>query len=158
MNFRKPQPIRLVIVDANPSTRYGLRGLFEAGPDYTVIAEVGWCEAVKVTRQLKPDILILRLRLPLPTEGLEALRELNIPANATPMRVIVLAAKIERSQIVEALQLGARGVVLLDSPGKVLLEAVRTVMAGGYWVHRESFSNRDLVLFAVNQGLGVRWN
>ena len=47
--------------------------------------------------------------------GLEVLRELNIPAKATPVRVILLTAHIEHSQIVEALRLGAQGVVLKDS-------------------------------------------
>ena len=73
--------------------------------------------------------------------GLEALRELSTPANAASVRVILLAAFIEKSQIVEALQLGARGVVLIGSAIQVLLKAIQSVMAGKYWVLRESFSN-----------------
>ena len=64
-----------------------------------------------------------------------------MPANATPVRVILLTAAAEKSQIVEALQLGARGVVLKDSATQLLLKAIQTVMAGEYWVGRESVSN-----------------
>ena len=61
---------------------------------------------MKLARQLKPDILLVDLRMPKRTEGLEALRELSTPP-ATPVRVILLAAEIEKRQIVKALQLGA---------------------------------------------------
>ena len=63
------------------------------------------------------------------------------PANANPVRVILLTAAAEKSQIVEAVQLGARGVVLKDSATQLLLRAIQTVMAGEYWVGRESVSN-----------------
>jgi two-component system nitrate/nitrite response regulator NarL len=71
----------------------------------------------------------------------KTLRELSVPANATAVRVILLTAAAEKSQIVEALQLGARGVVLKDSATQLLLKAIQTVMAGEYWVNRESVSN-----------------
>jgi len=59
------------------------------------------------------------------------------------VRVIILTAAIEKSQIIEALQLGACGVVLLDSALQVLIKAIRVVMAGEYWVGKESVSNLD---------------
>jgi two-component system, NarL family, nitrate/nitrite response regulator NarL len=77
---------------------------------------------VKLARQLKPDILLLDLAMPR-HPGLEALRELSVPATATPVRVILLTAAAEKSQIVEALQLGARGVVLKDSATQLLSES-----------------------------------
>lgn len=140
MNFKKPQT-RLVIADDHPIFRDGLRRLLEAEPDHKVIGEASdGAEAVKLARHLKPDILLLDLAMP-KHPGLEALRELSTPANAAPVRVILLTAAIEKGQIVEALQLGARGVVLKDSATQVLLKAIQTVMAGEYWVHRESVSN-----------------
>jgi DNA-binding NarL/FixJ family response regulator len=93
-----------------------------------------------MTRQLKPDILLLDVAMP-KHPGLEALRELGVPDNANPVRVILLTAAAEKSQIVEALQLGARGVVLKDSLTQLLLKAIQTVMAGEYWVGCESVSN-----------------
>src|SRR6201998_1479940 len=133
MNFRKSQPVRLVVADDHPMFRGGRRRLLEAESDFKVLGEASdGAEAVKLARQLKPDILLLDLAMP-KHPGLEALRDLSMPANASPVRVILLTAAAEKSQIVEALQLGARGVVLKDSATQLLLKAIQTVMAGEYW-------------------------
>src|SRR5215467_7770223 len=73
--------------------------------------------------------------------GLEALRDLSVGQGANGVRVILLTAAAEKHQIVEALQLGARGVVLKDSATQILLKSIRAVMSGEYWVGRESVSN-----------------
>src|ERR1700722_5673969 len=141
MNFKKAQQVRLVIADDHPIFRDGLRRLLEAEADLKVLGEASdGAEAVKLARQLKPDILLLDLAMP-KHPGLEALRDLSAPGNAPPVRVILLTAAAEKSQIVEALQLGARGVVLKDSATQLLLKAIQTVMSGEYWVGRESVSN-----------------
>src|ERR1051325_11929772 len=116
MNFRKPQQqIRLVIADDHPIFRDGLRRLLEAEADLKVLGEASdGAEAVKLVRQLKPDILLLDLAMP-NHPGLEALRELSSPGNEAPVRAILLTDAVEKRQIVDALQLGARGVVLKDS-------------------------------------------
>lgn len=141
-------PIRLVIADDHPIFRDGLRRLLEAEPDMKVIGEAkDGAEAVKLARQLKPDIMLLDLAMP-KHPGLEALRELS-DGGTNAVRVILLTAAAEKNQIVEALQLGARGVVLKDSATQLLLKAIHTVMAGEYWVGRESVSN--LVQYLRNQ-------
>lgn len=140
MNFKKSQSIRIVIADDHPIFRDGLRRLLEAEPDLKVLGEAAdGAEAVKLARQLKPDILLLDLAMP-KHPGLEALRDLSA-SGSSPVRVILLTAAAEKSQIVEALQLGARGVVLKDSATQLLLKAIHTVMSGEYWVGRESVSN-----------------
>src|SRR5262249_8717131 len=140
MDNRKPTPVRLVIADDHPIFRDGLRRLLEAEPEFKVIGEASdGADAVKLARQLKPDILLLDLAMPR-HPGLEALKELT-SGDATSVRVVLLTAAAEKSQIVEALQLGARGVVLKDSATQLLLKAIQTVMAGEYWVGRESVSN-----------------
>jgi DNA-binding NarL/FixJ family response regulator len=141
-------PIRLVIADDHPIFRDGLRRLLEAEPDMKVIGEAkDGAEAVKLARHLKPDIMLLDLAMP-KHPGLEALRELS-DGGTNAVRVILLTAAAEKNQIVEALQLGARGVVLKDSATQLLLKAIHTVMAGEYWVGRESVSN--LVQYLRNQ-------
>jgi len=138
----------LVIADNDPIFRDGVRRLLEAEDGCKVIGEASdGAEAVKLAHQLKPDILLLDLDMPkhpgMPKySGLvDALLELNVFVNATPVPVILLAAAEKKSQIVEALQLGARGVVLKDSAGQQLLKAIQTVIAGEYWVGCESVSN-----------------
>ena len=138
------QQVRLVIADdcqAIRAPRYGLRRLFEAKTDHKVIGEASnGTEALQLARQLKPDILLTDLAHPGLT-AMEIVRELNTPANPTPVRVILVTACDAPSLIVEALQLGARGVVLKPFATRVLLKAIQTVMAGGYWVDREQVSN-----------------
>ena len=72
MNFRKPQPVRLVIADDHPIFRDGLRRLLEAEADMKVLGEASdGAEAVKLAKALKPDILLLDLAMP-KHPGLEA--------------------------------------------------------------------------------------
>jgi DNA-binding NarL/FixJ family response regulator len=135
------RPIRILIADDHAIFRDGLRRVLEADPELRVVGEASdGAAAVKLTTELKPDIVLLDLAMPrLP--GLDALRELASGPNAP--RVILLTAAIERSEIVSALQLGARGVVLKAWASDVLLKGIRGVVRGEYWVGRESVA--DLV-------------
>ena len=154
MDNRRSQPIRIVIADDHPIFRDGLRRLLEAESDLRVVGEA--CdgnEAVKLARQLRPDILLLDLAMPR-QPGLEALREMNSGTGSNSVRVILLTAAAEKKQIVEALQLGARGVVLKDSATQLLLKSIHTVMSGEYWVGRESVSNLVQYLRTLVQSSG----
>jgi DNA-binding NarL/FixJ family response regulator len=140
-NRKASSPVRVVIADDHPIFRDGLRRLLEAEPDLNVIGEANdGAEAVRLARQLKPDVLLLDLAMPR-HPGLEALRDLSRGSQSNPVRVILLTAAAEKHQIVEALQLGARGVVLKDSATQLLLKSIHTVMTGEYWVGRESVGN-----------------
>ncbi len=153
MDNRRAQPIRILIADDHPIFRDGLRRLLEAEPDLKVVGEAcDGAEAVKLVRQLRPDILLLDLAMPR-HPGLEALREMSSgPSNS--VRVILLTAAAEKNQIVEALQLGARGIVMKDSATQLLLKGIHTVMAGEYWVGRESVSNLVQYLRMLVQSSG----
>jgi len=95
---------------------------------------------VRLVSKCAPDILLLDLAMPrLP--GLEVLRELS--ASDSPVRTILLTAAIEKEQIIEALQIGARGIVLKEAATELLFKSIRTVMAGQYWVGRAEVA--DLV-------------
>ena len=139
MDNRNPQFTRILIADDHPIFRDGLRRLLESEREFKVIGEAcDGVEAVNMVRQLKPEILLLDLAMPR-RPGLEALREMSTESSS--VRVILLTAAAEKDQIVEALQLGARGVVLKDSATQILLKSIRAVMNGEYWVGRESVSN-----------------
>jgi two-component system, NarL family, nitrate/nitrite response regulator NarL len=139
MDIRKSQTVRILIADDHPIFRDGLKRLLESERDFKVVGEAcDGVEAVKMVRQLKPEILLLDLAMPR-RPGLDALREMS--TDTTSVRVILLTAAAEKDQIVEALQLGARGVVLKDSATQILLKSIRAVMNGEYWVGRESVSN-----------------
>jgi DNA-binding NarL/FixJ family response regulator len=154
MDNRKPQLTRILIADDHPIFRDGLRRLLESEREFKVIGEAcDGVEAVNMVRQLKPEILLLDLAMPR-RPGLEALREMSTEASS--VRVILLTAAAEKDQIVEALQLGARGVVLKDSATQILLKSIRAVMNGEYWVGRESVSNlvqylRSMVAASSNE-------
>jgi DNA-binding NarL/FixJ family response regulator len=139
MEHRRSQPIRILIADDHPIFRDGLKRLLESEGEFKVIGEAcDGVEAVSLARQLTPEVMLLDLAMPR-RQGLDTLRELASDARA--VRVILLTAAAEKEQIVEALQLGARGVVLKDSATQILLKSIRAVMNGEYWVGRESVSN-----------------
>ena len=131
--------VRILIADDHPIFRDGLKRLLESEHGFRVVGEAcDGIEAVELVRKLNPEILLLDLAMPR-RAGIEALRDLS--TNTVPVRVILLTAAAEKEQIVEALQLGARGVVLKDSATQILLKSIRAVMEGEYWVGRESVSN-----------------
>ena len=131
--------VRLVIADDHTIFRDGLRRLLESEPEFQVVGEAAdGIEAIALVKQFNPDVLLLDLAMPR-MPGLEALREL-FSAGST-VRVILLTAAIEKRQIVEALQMGARGVVLKDSATQLLLKSIRTVMNGQFWVGREAVAD-----------------
>ena len=131
--------IDIVISDDHAIFREGLRKLLEAEPGIRIVGEaVDGEETVKVVRQLKPHVLLLDLSLP-KLSGLEVLAELGKLELRT--RTIMLTAAIEREQVVEALQLGVRGIVLKHSALQLLLKSIRCVNEGQYWVGQEGVSD-----------------
>jgi two-component system, NarL family, nitrate/nitrite response regulator NarL len=130
-----PGPIRLLIADDHPIVRMGLRYLLQAHDGFTIVGEsVDGDHTLDLVRQLKPDAVLLDVAMP-GRSGLEVLRQLSCEPN--PTRTILLTAGIEEQQLVEALQLGARGVVIKDSPQCDLIEAIHAVNSGRYWIDRE---------------------
>jgi two-component system nitrate/nitrite response regulator NarL len=126
------QPVRILIADDHPVFRLGLISVLRNESEFAVVGEAtDGRQALAMIQDLSPDVLLLDLVMPELT-GLETLRELS--NSSTPVRTILLTAAVEKEQIAQALQLGARGIVLKDAPTETLLDSIRTVMSGEFWV------------------------
>src|SRR6266571_607824 len=108
---KKTPQIRILIADDHPIFRDGLKRLLESEREFKVVGEA--CDG---------------------GDAVTLVRQLK-------PEILLLTAAAEKDQIVEALQLGARGVVLKDSATQILLKSIRAVMNGEYWVGRESVAN-----------------
>ncbi len=132
-------PIKVLIADDHPVVRIGLRNMLQSDNQIKVIAEAkDGVEALHMVRTLRPDILLLDLAMPR-MPGMEALRELT--ANGGSTRTIVLTGQVDKRQVLEALQLGARGVVLKDAAIAHLSACIRAVMQGQYWLEGRPVQN-----------------
>jgi two-component system, NarL family, nitrate/nitrite response regulator NarL len=135
------QEIRILIADDHSIFRDGVRKLLEAEGGFTIVGEAtNGTEALDLVNELRPDVLLLDISMPQLT-GLEVLRRL--PKQTAPLRTILLTASVEKSEIIEALLLGAHGIVPKQSASRMLFKSIRTVMAGEFWVSRDLVS--DLV-------------
>lgn len=139
--------IRLVLADDHPIVLDGLEQLFRLEPDFEVVARCrNGEEALTALRTLGPDLLILDIRMPV-LDGMAVLAARE--AEELPTRVIVLTAAIEPQQVLAALRLGVRGLVLKELAPELLVETARKVHAG------ESCFDSALVGQAV-QGSALR--
>jgi DNA-binding NarL/FixJ family response regulator len=128
-------PLRMLIADDHAVVRAGLRALLEGEPDLDVIAEAGTGEeAVRLTGQLKPDVVLMDLRFGSAggpggrIDGIEAIRRLA--ATAPDVAVVMLTSYAGRADVVRALEAGARGYVPKAGPPEDLFRAVRTAATG----------------------------
>ncbi|MBI3404215.1 MAG: response regulator transcription factor [Acidobacteria bacterium] len=126
------QNIRILIADDHPIFRDGLRKLLEGAEDITIVGEASsGNECVQMLGKLKPDILLLDLRMP-DKDGLAVLEEVNFETTGT--RVIVVTAAEDDRDVVRAMRLGARGVVLKQSATDLLIKSIQKVFAGEIWL------------------------
>ena len=120
--------IRVLVVDDQSMVRAGLRMLLAGEPDIEVVAEAGnGREAIAAVARLRPDIVLMDIRMPV-LDGLEASR--RILADHGSVRVLVLTTFDLDEYVYEALRAGASGFVLKDDPPEQLIAAVRTIAAG----------------------------
>jgi DNA-binding NarL/FixJ family response regulator len=121
-----------MIADDHAIFREGVRKLLEGAGDISVIGEAGnGEEALHLLDRLKPDVLLLDLRMP-GKDGLGVLEEMN--GHNPQTRVILVTEGENEHDVVRAMRLGARGVVWKQSASALLLKSIRKVHAGEIWL------------------------
>jgi DNA-binding NarL/FixJ family response regulator len=117
-------PIRVVLADDHPVVREGLRGMLAAEPDIEVVGEAAsGPEAVAIAERLRPDVILMDLRMP-GGDGVEAIKLL--PGTT----VVVLTTYDSDADILRAVEAGAAGYLLKDTPRAVLADSVRAAARG----------------------------
>ena len=120
--------VEIVICDDHELVRRGLRSLLEAIPGYRVVGEAGDAEAaVAEARRLKPDVMLMDVRLP-GRSGIEACRDIR--SENPDVRVLMLTAYADDEALFSSILAGASGYVLKQVTGSDLVGAVREVSAG----------------------------
>lgn len=143
-------PIRVVVVDDHPIVLEGLERLFRREGDIEIAARcVNAREALDAVRTHRPDVVVLDLRLP-GGNGLDVLDAIR--REGLPTRAVLLAGSINEDELVEALQLGARGIVLKEMAPELLVRCLRTVHAGGRWLEND-FLGRALENLLEREGV-----
>ncbi len=123
---------RILLADDHPIFRDGVRRLLEQEDSVAIVGEAAnGNECIAMLSKLKPDILLLDLRMP-DKDGLAVLEEVNFESIGT--RVIVLTATEDDNDVVRAMRLGARGVVLKQSATDLLLRSIQKVQSGEIWL------------------------
>lgn len=118
----------MLLVDDQPLIRAGLRVLIADVPDMEVVGEAGTgAEAVRLTREVVPDVVLMDLRMP-GTDGIQATRQ--IIAAGGPTRVLVLTTFDDDEHVHGALRAGASGFLVKDMALEDILAAIRVVAAG----------------------------
>ena len=127
--------IRVMLLDDHPVVLAGLRQLFAQVDDITIVGsyeEPGLLLAQVGSREV--DVLVVDLRLR-QASGLEVLR--SLPRGSDAPRVLVLTGAHSDADAAEAIACGARGIILKEAAPDQLIEAVRTVFAGGTWFNEQ---------------------
>ncbi|MFD4319116.1 response regulator [Streptomyces sp. NPDC058548] len=127
-----PSPIRVLVCDDQALVRTGYVTIFSAQPDLEVVGEAeNGHEAVEFARRLRPDVIVMDIRMPL-LDGIEATKRLAGPDTDAdhPPKVLVVTTFNVDSYVYDALRAGASGFLLKDSPPAELVRGIRTVARG----------------------------
>ncbi|MFC0533769.1 response regulator [Phytohabitans kaempferiae] len=136
-------PVRLLIADDHPVVRDGLSSMFAAAPGFEVVGEAAdGATAVRLARELRPDVILMDLRMP-GMDGLTAITELA--RLGVTARVLVLTTYDTDAHVLPAIEAGATGYLLKDSPREDLLRGARAA------ARRETVLSPSVAAWLVNR-------
>ncbi len=122
------QPTRVLVADDHPVVRSGIASVLSTQPDFSVVGEAAnGAEAVTMTVQLEPDLVLMDLRMPV-QDGASAIAEIVRIRPGT--RVVVLTTFVSDGEVLRAIEAGAVGYLLKDVPRDELFRALRAVARG----------------------------
>ncbi|GAA4657699.1 response regulator transcription factor [Massilia kyonggiensis] len=125
------EPVHIMLVDDHPLVRDGLRARLEAVAHFRVVAEAdSGAEALALAGSTRIDLVLMDITMR-DGSGIEATARLY--ANYPDIAVLILSMHDKLEYVTQAMQAGARGYVLKDAPGKDIVLAIDTVMAGGIY-------------------------
>ena len=122
------KPIRVLLVDDHPVVRAGIEGILSSQTDIEVVGEASdGIEAICLNQTLQPDVILMDLQMP-KMDGVTAIKAITEQAN--PPHILVLTTYDTDADIVRAIQAGATGYLLKDTPREDFFAAVRQVAQG----------------------------
>ena len=128
-------PIKVVIADDHVLFRDGLRKILSLERDILVVGEAGNGDEVpKVVERTKPDVLLLDVKMP---KGDVVQNLLDVGARSPATRVMILTAFSDEENVLNAAKGGAKGYVPKGVPSATLLQAIKIVHGGGFWIDKE---------------------
>lgn len=122
------EPIKVLIADDHPVVREGLITMIRREPDFKVVGEAAnGVEAVSKAKELKPDVVLMDLRMP-EMDGVEAIRQIS--SSEPGIKFIILTTYSDDEFIFKGIEVGARAYLLKDAPREELFKAIRAVYRG----------------------------
>ena len=143
-----PHVIRVLVVDDQQLVRAGLRAVLAEGAMEVVGECADGAEAVEAARRLRPDVVLMDVRMR-GMDGPEATRRIREQPGAPP--VLALTTYDDDDTLEASLTAGAAGFLLKDAPGEEIIRATRSVAAGAGWVD-PSVAERVLCVYRGRAG------